>query len=79
MRAPTAVMVNLLGEGPGDGTPEGLQHALAIEGAHIHIYGKTSSGLGRKMGHVTAMGSNLKDAEAIAMEAADAIHFGRTS
>ncbi len=79
MRAPAAVMVNLLGEGNGDGTPEGLQHALAIKGAHIHIYGKTSSGIGRKMGHVTAMGNNLKNAEAIALQAADAIHFGRTS
>ena len=79
MRAPAAVMVNLLGKGTGDGTPLGLQHALSIHGAHIHIYGKTSSGLGRKMGHVTALASNLKDAEAIALEAADAIHFGRPS
>ena len=76
MRAPAAVMVNLLGAGPGPGGPRGLAEALAVTGAHIHIYGKAESGAGRKMGHVTALGNTLAEAEAAACRAAEALQFG---
>jgi 5-(carboxyamino)imidazole ribonucleotide synthase len=76
MRAPAAVMVNLLGRGDGTGEPRGLAEALKVAGAHIHIYGKTRSAKGRKMGHVTALGSSVEEALAVAQRAAKAIRFG---
>ncbi len=70
--APAAVMVNVFGEraAPLDPTPRGLPEALAIPGAHVHLYGKQQSRPGRKMGHVTALGPNVATAEEIASRAA---------
>ena len=76
MVAPAAVMINMLGNKKGNGSPTGIEKALAINGAHIHIYGKTITNIGRKMGHVTALGSNITEAENIATEAAALINFG---
>jgi len=76
MRTPAACMVNLLGVGMGTGTPIGLERALRVEGASVHVYGKSTSQKGRKMGHVTALGATLAEAEARALAAADAIRFG---
>lgn len=76
LRTPAAVMVNLLGTAEGPGTPQGLADALRVQGAHVHIYGKTRSGKGRKMGHVTALGATLEEALATARRAADCIRFG---
>jgi 5-(carboxyamino)imidazole ribonucleotide synthase len=78
MVAPAAVMVNLLGSAKAAGHPHGLERALAVPGAHIHIYGKAMSGKGRKMGHVTALGATLDEALAAAQPAAVAIRFGVT-
>lgn len=79
MRVPAAVMVNLLGVGEGDGTPHGLDAALAVAGAHVHVYGKSRSARGRKMGHVTALGQTIDEALQIAQTAAHAIRFGERS
>lgn len=76
MRAPAACMVNLLGAGKGTGSPIGLESALRVDGASIHVYGKSTSSRGRKMGHVTALGATLADAERRALTAADLIRFG---
>ena len=76
MVAPAAVMVNLLGAQMAPGHPHGIERALAVAGAHVHIYGKAMSGPGRKMGHVTALGATLDDALATAQHAADCIQFG---
>jgi 5-(carboxyamino)imidazole ribonucleotide synthase len=76
LRAPAACMVNLLGEGPGPGTPRGLREALSVPGASIHLYGKRESARGRKMGHVTATGATREEAQAIARAAASALRFG---
>ncbi len=76
MRAPAAVMINLLGAGEGDGAPVGLERALAVPGAHVHVYGKRRSARGRKMGHVTALGATVETAFATARQAADFIRFG---
>jgi 5-(carboxyamino)imidazole ribonucleotide synthase len=73
MVAPAAVMVNLLGARTGPARADGLADALAIPGAHVHIYGKLASRVGRKMGHVTALGATIAEAEATARKAADAI------
>ena len=76
MRAPAAVMVNLLASADGPGTPQGLADALRVDDAHIHIYGKTRSRKGRKMGHVTALGATPEEALVVAQRAADCIRFG---
>ncbi|MBL9138748.1 MAG: 5-(carboxyamino)imidazole ribonucleotide synthase [Verrucomicrobiales bacterium] len=76
LRAPAAVMINLLGAGPGPGRPAGLDAALAVRGASIHLYGKTVSAPGRKMGHITALGDSLDHALAIAQSAASHLRFG---
>ena len=76
LRAPAAAMVNLLGSGDGPAMPSGLEEALAVRGAHIHIYGKDRSVKGRKMGHVTALGHNPREALAVAQAAASLLRFG---
>jgi 5-(carboxyamino)imidazole ribonucleotide synthase len=76
MVAPAAAMVNLLGAGRGPGRPAGLEAALAVPGACIHLYGKAISGAGRKMGHVTALGATLDEALATAQRAAGLLRFG---
>jgi 5-(carboxyamino)imidazole ribonucleotide synthase len=77
--APAAVMVNLLGAADGDSAPHGLAEALRVAGAHVHVYGKTRSARGRKMGHVTALGQTVDEALAVAQTAARQIRFGEQS
>lgn len=76
MIAPAAVMINLLGEEQGTGYPVGIAEALTVEGAHIHVYGKVTTNIGRKMGHITALGETIEAAEDIASRAAKCIRFG---
>ncbi len=76
MVAPAAVMINLLGAGAGPGQPTGLAQALAVPGAHVHLYGKAVSAKGRKMGHVTALGASVEQAMSTARTAAGLIQFG---
>ena len=76
MIAPAAVMINMLGEEQGTGYPVGIEQALAVKGAHIHVYGKTTTNIGRKMGHITALGTDINMAEDIANQAASCIRFG---
>lgn len=79
MIAPAAVMVNLLGSKHAPAEITGLHQALAVPGAHVHLYGKAMSGVGRKMGHVTALGESLTDAEIAATTAAETITFANIS
>jgi 5-(carboxyamino)imidazole ribonucleotide synthase len=76
MVAPAAVMVNLLGDRKAVGRPIGIEQALAVPGAHVHLYGKAMSGTGRKMGHVTALGATTDEALATAQRASEQIQFG---
>ncbi|MCX6292063.1 MAG: 5-(carboxyamino)imidazole ribonucleotide synthase [Bacteroidetes bacterium] len=59
-----AVMVNLLGEKgySGHAMYEGMEKILAIEGVHVHLYGKKITRPFRKMGHVTCTGKTVEDA-----------------
>ena len=75
MIAPAAVMLNLLGTQRGSGRPLGLKGALSVAGAHVHLYGKAMCGVGRKMGHITALGQTTREAMETAQQAANAIHF----
>lgn len=57
LRAPVAVMVNVLGRRKGSPpVADGLQKALSVSGVSAHVYGKSDVRPGRKMGHVTAVG-----------------------
>ncbi len=76
MIAPAAAMVNMLGEAEGDGYPHGIERALQEKGAHIHVYGKTKTTRGRKMGHITALGRDIEQAGKTAADAAGCIRFG---
>lgn len=67
--APAVATVNVLG-GPAAGRLHAsLPRALAVEGAHVHLYGKVARP-GRKLGHVTVLGSDPDDALARARCAA---------
>ncbi len=70
LRAPAAVMVNLLGERSGPVDFSGVAAALAVEGASLHLYGKQEVRPGRKLGHITALAATVEAAEAIALRAA---------
>lgn len=59
MRRPAAVMVNTLGTHNRPAQVEGLAPVLATPDAHFHLYGKKSSKVGRKMGHLTVLGDDL--------------------
>lgn len=74
MRAPAA-MVNLLAKTLASGASRGIADALAIPGAHVHLYGKLHAVQGRKMGHVTALGKSAEEALSIANRAAECIYF----
>ena len=74
--APAAAMVNLLGTTRGPGRAEGLPEALSVPGARVHLYGKSASAPGRKMGHVTVLAGTADEALAIAGRAARSIRFG---
>ncbi len=75
-RTAAAVMVNLLGHANGPGHPAGLEKALAVPEVALHLYGKSVSAPGRKMGHVTALGETVEEAMGRARQAADALRFG---
>ncbi len=56
-----SAMVNLLGEAgySGQAIYEGMKEVLAIEGAHVHLYGKKRTKPFRKMGHVTIVDADI--------------------
>jgi len=77
MTAPWVVMTNLLG-GPdgGLGIDERVHHAMAQwPDVKLHLYGK-SPRPGRKLGHVTSLGSDLAEVRARAGAAAAYLHQG---
>ena len=59
MKVPAAVMVNLLGQRQGAASLQGLAAALAIDGVSVHLYGKTTTKVARKMGHITAIAADI--------------------
>jgi 5-(carboxyamino)imidazole ribonucleotide synthase len=75
LRAPAAAMVNLLGSGNGAPTHADLAAALRVPGASVHLYGKSENRLGRKLGHVTALGSSLDEALERARASAACFHL----
>jgi 5-(carboxyamino)imidazole ribonucleotide synthase len=59
--APSAI-ANLLGDvWLQDQTPD-INYALAVPGTRLHLYGKAGARAGRKMGHLSSVGSDAQDA-----------------
>lgn len=59
LRAPTVATVNVIGSADGSDPATRLSVALAVPGAHVHLYGKAPRP-GRKLGHVTVCGEDLQ-------------------
>jgi 5-(carboxyamino)imidazole ribonucleotide synthase len=59
-----SVMLNLLGDANSEGEAvyEGLEETLRIPGVYPHLYGKKDTKAFRKMGHVTVLNPDLKQA-----------------
>lgn len=66
---PAVVMVNVVGDAGGGDPRSRLGEALAVPGAHVHLYGKTPRP-GRKLGHVTVCGEGLEPTRDAARTAA---------
>ncbi|RYZ16102.1 MAG: 5-(carboxyamino)imidazole ribonucleotide synthase [Chitinophagaceae bacterium] len=58
-----SVMINIIGaEGhSGPAVYEGLEEVLKIDNAFVHLYGKSETRPGRKMGHVTVLSDEKQD------------------
>jgi 5-(carboxyamino)imidazole ribonucleotide synthase len=66
--APAAVTVNVVGPEDGSDPRTRLPEALAVAGAHVHLYGKGARP-GRKLGHVTALADDVATARDVAWRA----------
>jgi 5-(carboxyamino)imidazole ribonucleotide synthase len=67
-----AAMVNLLGDLWVDGQPDWAA-AMAVPDVKLHLYGKGDPRVGRKMGHLTALGDSVEEAAAKALAARDVL------
>jgi 5-(carboxyamino)imidazole ribonucleotide synthase len=55
-------MINILGKRKGIAKVEEFDSVMYSRSAHLHVYGKEESKLGRKMGHVTVLGNDIESA-----------------
>lgn len=60
-----AGMLNILGEKgyEGEAIYEGLSDILAVPKVYLHLYNKTFTKVGRKMGHLTILGEDFEEIE----------------
>jgi 5-(carboxyamino)imidazole ribonucleotide synthase len=66
----TSVMLNIIGHIPP------VQSVLAVEGAHLHLYGKSPTEK-RKVGHVTLVSQGVEGSEQRLRELSEALGLGR--
>ena len=59
------IMRNLLGKSDGCAKVEGIEQAYEYNGVNVHVYGKSESKTGRKMGHYTITADTIKQARDI--------------
>ncbi|MEX0635422.1 MAG: 5-(carboxyamino)imidazole ribonucleotide synthase, partial [Ferruginibacter sp.] len=59
----SAAIVNLLGAEGHEGPVyyEGLAEILAMDNVFVHLYGKTNTKPGRKMGHITILSNERQE------------------
>lgn len=70
--APAVATVNVIGPADGSDPATRIAAALAVPGAHVHLYSKDPRP-GRKLGHVTVCGQQLEPVRAAARLAAAAL------
>lgn len=70
MSAHGVAMVNLLGDLWAGGAPDWAA-ALAVDDAHLHLYGKLEARPGRKMGHLTVLAGTAAKAAELAVACRD--------
>lgn len=59
LKVPSAVMLNLIGQtDQGDEIGRVTRAALSVPGVSVHLYGKAACRPGRKMGHITVVGTS---------------------
>ncbi len=76
LRDAAVVTINVLGPEDGSDPRERMAAALAVPGAHVHLYGKTARP-GRKLGHVTTLDRDVARARARAARAVDILTGAR--
>ncbi len=62
LTVPAAVMINILGERTGPAKLRGLDKVLRMPQVYVHVYGKMETKIDRKMGHITVLDKNIKEA-----------------
>jgi 5-(carboxyamino)imidazole ribonucleotide synthase len=67
-----AAMANLLGDLWQSGEPNWVA-ALTFPDVKLHLYGKSSPRVGRKMGHITAMAATREEAKSLVIRAREAL------
>lgn len=72
LRVPAAAMVNLMGELWNEGEPD-WRVVLASPGLNLHLYDKRQAAVGRKMGHITATGSEASEIVATLVAVRDSL------
>ncbi len=75
-----AVMINVLGdiwftEGADEPHEPAWDRVLAVPGAYVHLYGKTSVRRGRKMGHVNVIGATPQQTQDAARNVAQILRI----
>jgi 5-(carboxyamino)imidazole ribonucleotide synthase len=73
MTSPWAVTANIVGGSSAELATARMQQALALDGVHLHLYGKEPRP-GRKIGHLTVLGDELKATRSLARRAADIVN-----
>lgn len=69
------VMKNIIGNQDGRANVKGLEEAYKNPNVQVHIYGKETVKVGRKMGHITATGITLQQARQEVQNAHQHIRF----
>lgn len=68
-----AVMINILGTRNGKAELKNAVELFKSENVYLHIYGKSETGIGRKMGHITVLNNDLRKAIELAGKSRDII------
>lgn len=68
-----AAMINILGERRGSGVPDSVVDLMKHPHVALHLYGKKESRIGRKMGHLTAIGTTVDQAFIRARDAVESL------
>lgn len=77
LTAPAVATINVVGPADGSDPRDRVPEALAVDGAHLHIYGKGARP-GRKLGHVTARGETVQEARETALRAVEILEGGQS-